>query len=59
MDLALLVIATKVFLGREGTPPPAARPPTSKAEVPQCGPNEKLTYDAAQDRYFCMPKGFN
>ena len=50
MDLALLVIAAKVFLGREGTPPP---------EVPRCGPTEKLTYIASEDRYVCLPEGFN
>jgi len=59
VDLALLLIAAKALLGKAGTPPPIVRPPTGKAEVPQCGPNEKLTYDAAQDRYFCLPKGFN
>jgi len=58
--LALLWLHEKVKEEkRKGTPPPAARPPTSKAEVPRCGPTEKLTYIASEDRYVCLPEGFN
>ena len=59
MDLALLLIAAKAFLKREGTPPPPIGRPSSQAEIPRCGPTEKLTYIASEDRYVCLPKGFN
>jgi len=60
VDLALLLIAAKAFLRREGTPPPTGLPPTSQAEVPRCGPNEKLTYIPSQDKYVCLPdEGFD
>ena len=59
MDLALLIIAARTILGKAGTPTVGTRPPISKAEVPQCASGEKLVYDSASDRYFCMPKGFN
>jgi len=59
VDLALLLIAAKAFLGKEGTPPPPIGRPSSQAEIPQCGPTEKLTYISSEDRYVCLPKGFN
>ena len=64
MDLALLLIAAKAFLEKEG---PTATffdlpPETKKKEdiapsvpIPKCALGEKLTWIPGQQRYVCLP----
>jgi len=51
MDLALLIIATKVFLKKGPTPP------TSTAGArPDCGTGKKAVHFTNPDRWVCVPE---
>lgn len=61
MDLALLLIVAKALLKKEGptTVDPTFEQPTFDYTIPECSPDEKLTYIPGSNEFVCLPKGFN